>query len=74
MTNTHAIVGIEGMPVFLVAENDPRLVSEDEFVSGVPLADLIDRLQPGEHVYLVDYTSVPGQTRLTRLASRSDRD
>lgn len=70
MTRVHAIDGIEGAPVFLVAGDHPRSISEDDFLSGVPISDLIDHLQPGQHVYLVDYASVPGRTRLTRLASR----
>ncbi|MDF2919809.1 hypothetical protein [Microbacterium sp. NPDC086615] len=69
MTRTHAIDGIECAPVFLVAGDYPRSISEDEFLTGVPVSDLIDNLQPGQHVYVVDYASVPGRTRLTRLAS-----
>lgn len=57
------------MPVFLVAEGEPRSVGEDDFISGVPLPNLIDRLRTGQHLYLVDYTSVLGRTRLTRLTS-----
>lgn len=70
MAKIHAIEGIECAPVFLVADHDPQSVSEDEFLSGVSLTDVIERLQPGQHVYLVDYARVPGRTRLTRLASR----
>lgn len=70
MTRIHAVDGIEGMPVFFVAGNHPRSVSEGQFLSGVPVAELIDRLEPGQHVYLVDFASVPGRTWLTRLASR----
>ncbi|MDF2917346.1 MAG: putative GTPase [Microbacterium sp.] len=69
MTRTHPVDGIERMPVFLVAGAYPRSISEHDFRSGIPLIDLIDRLGPGQHVYLVDYASVSGRTRLTRLAS-----
>lgn len=69
MTRTHTVDGIEGTPVFLIAGDYPRSISEHDFLSGIPLIDLIDRLGPGQHVYLVDYATVPGSTRLTRLAS-----
>jgi hypothetical protein len=74
MARIHAIEGIECAPVFLVADHDPHSVSEDDFVSGVPLTDLIERLRPGQRVYLVDYARVPGRTRLTRLAPHPGDD
>lgn len=55
------------MPVYLVAEDSPFELSEEQFVSGLPLQDLVAGLSPRQHLYLVDYASVPGRTRLTRL-------
>ncbi len=67
MARTHEVAGIEGLPIYLVSAEQPWTISEDDFIDGVPLGDLIKRLTPGEHLYLVDYASVPGRTRLTCL-------
>jgi hypothetical protein len=67
MAKTHKVQSIEGMPIYLVSAEPPWVISEDDFVDNVPLGDLITRISPGEHLYLVDYASVPGQTRLTCL-------
>lgn len=61
------MTGIEEMPVYLLADETPAEVFEEQFVSGVALPDLIARLTLGERLYLVDYASTPGRTRLTRL-------
>ncbi|GAA2751251.1 hypothetical protein [Amnibacterium kyonggiense] len=37
-------------------------------VSGVPLRELLTRMTAREKLYLVDYASNPGHTRLTLLA------
>ena len=62
------MVGIDEMPLYLVAEEDPWAFDEEQMVPGVALAELLARLDPGQHLYLVDYASTPGRTRLTRLA------
>ena len=61
------MAGIEGMPAYLVATDDPREFDEEQLVSGRSLSDLLAGLAPGERLYLVDYASTPGCTRLTRL-------
>lgn len=58
---------MENLPIYLVSAEQPWTISEDDFIDGVPLGDLIKRLSPGEHLYLVDYASVPGRTKLTCL-------
>lgn len=67
MARTYAVNGIDNLPVFLVSASQPRVISEDELISGVPLPDVLRGLAPGEQLYLVDLTSTPGQTRLVRL-------
>lgn len=62
------MAGIEEMPVYLLAEDDPWKFDEEQMLSGMPLAELLGRLVPGQRLYLVDYASTPGRTRLTRLA------
>jgi hypothetical protein len=64
---THEVSGIEGLPIYLVSANQPRTISEDDFIDGVPLGDLMKRLTPGEHLYLVDYASDPARIKLTCL-------
>lgn len=60
------MAGIEGMPVYLVAADDPVEFDEEQLVSGRSLSDLLVRLTSGERLYLVDYAST-GRARLTRL-------
>lgn len=67
MAKTHDVDSIENLPIYLVSAKQPWLISENDFIHGVPLADVLDGLAPGEHLYLVDYASVPGRTRLTLL-------
>lgn len=68
MWSTHAVAGIDELPVYLIAEEDPGEVSEEQFLSGVALSDLLASMPAGLRLYLVDYASTPGRTRLTRLA------
>lgn len=68
MTTTHEVYSVENLPIYLVSAERPRFIREDDFISGVPLGDVLERLAPGEHLYLVDYASIPGRTRLTCLA------
>jgi len=67
MAKIHEVRGIEEMPIYLISAEQPWTISEDDFIDGVPLSDLMQRLTPGEHLYLVDYTSVSGRTKLTCL-------
>lgn len=53
--------------MYLISAEQPSIVNEDDFIDGVPLGDLIKRLSPGEHLYLVDYASDPGRTKLICL-------
>lgn len=41
------MAGIEGMPVYLLTEDDPRKFDEEQMLSGMPPVELIDRLVPG---------------------------
>lgn len=68
MTKTYEVRGVENLPIYLVSAERPRFISEDDFISGVPLGDMLERLAPGEHLYLVDYASIPGRARLTCMA------
>lgn len=67
MAKTHKVQGIEGLPIYLVSAEEPWVISEDDFIDSVPLRDLIARLSPDEHLYLVDYASNPAHTRLICL-------
>lgn len=67
MGRTHEVSGIEGLPIYLVSAEQPWIISEDDFIDGVPLGDLMKRLTPGEHLYLVDCASDPARTKLTCL-------
>jgi hypothetical protein len=67
MAKTHTVQGIENLPIYLISAEQPWVISEDDFIVRVPLSDLLKRLGRGEHLYLVDYASVPGRTRLTCL-------
>lgn len=67
MGSTHEVSGIEGLPIYLVSAEQPWIISEDDFIDAVPLGDVIERLSPGEHLYLVDYVSDPDRAKLTRL-------
>lgn len=67
MGKTHRIEGIDHMPIYLIATETPWVINEDNFIDDVALTDLVARLRPEEHLYFVDYASVPGRTRLTCL-------
>ncbi len=67
MGTTHRVQGIEGLPIYLVSAKTPWVINEDDFIDTVPLGDLLKRLGRDDHLYLVDYTSVPGRTKLTCL-------
>ena len=67
MTNEFHVEGVEEMPVYLVSAENPSDFSMADLVSGVPLRDLLARLAGTEKLYLVDYASRRGQTRLTLL-------
>ena len=64
----HRVESIENMPVYLISEQLPWGFNDGDYISGVPLRELLMRLGPNEHLYLVDYASTPGQPKLTRLA------
>lgn len=68
MINEFHVEGIEKMPVFLISSEDPRNFSMTDLVSGVSLQELLARVTAPEKLYLVDYASRPGHTRLTLLA------
>lgn len=67
MGRTHTVQGIEGLPIYLVSAELPWVINEDDFIDNVPLGDLLQRLGRDDHLYLVDYASVPGRTKLTCL-------
>ena len=55
------------MPVYPVLTGDPREFSTPDLATGVPLRELLARVTPPEKLFLVDYASRPGRTRLTLL-------
>lgn len=59
---------IENLPIYLISGDQPWTISEDDLIDNVPLTDLLMRLDPGEHLYLLDHASIPGQTKLICLA------
>lgn len=67
MAKTHNVAGINYLPIYLVSADQPWIISEDDFIDGVPLPELVANLRVGEHIYFVDYASNPGHTRLTVL-------
>lgn len=67
MSRVYSVRGIEEMPVYMISSTDPWSFSSDDWISGVPLADLLDQLGPDENLYFVDYASTPGEPRITRL-------
>lgn len=54
MARTHEVAGMENLPIYLVSAVQPWIISEDDFIDGVTLDDLIKRLNPGQHRYLKD--------------------
>jgi hypothetical protein len=67
MASTHKVEGIENLPIYLISADQPATISEADFIDSIPLPELVARLKPGQHLYLVDYASNPGHTRLTCL-------
>jgi hypothetical protein len=68
VANDFHVEGIEEMPVYLVSKEHPWVFSMADLISGVPLGELLARATAPERLYLVDYASTPGHTRLTLLA------
>lgn len=68
MGHSYSVHGIDNMPVYLISSTPPWTFSTEDFISGVPLRDLLDRLNPDENLYFVDYASAPGTARVTLLA------
>lgn len=64
------VVGIEHSPIFVVArESEAFVVTDHDYVQGVSVQQLLDELQPDQHVYLVHLDN-PGPglgVKLTRL-------
>jgi hypothetical protein len=67
MAKSHEVQGIDHLPVYLISSEEPWEVAEGDFIDGVPLVDLLRRMGPDDHAYFVDFSSVPGRTKLTRL-------
>lgn len=68
MTDEFHVEGVEEMPVYLVSTEGPLDFAMADLISGVPLRELLARLTVSEKLYLVDYASRPGHTRLALLA------
>lgn len=70
MATEKGVVGIEHSPIFVVAaESEAFAVTSRDYVQGVRVQQLIDELQPGQHLYLVHLDN-PGPglgIKLTRL-------
>ena len=67
MAKTHEVQGIDHLPVYLISSEEPWEVAEGDFIDGVPLVDVLRRMRPDDHLYFVDFSSVLGRTKLTRL-------
>ena len=67
MAKTHEVQGIDHLPVYLISPEDPWEVAEEDFIDDIPLVAVLKRMGTGDHLYFVDFSSVPGQTKLTRL-------
>lgn len=67
MAKKQKVQGISWLPVYLISPGRPWTISEEDLIDSVPVSELIGRLKPEEHLYLVDYASNPGHTRLTCL-------
>ena len=61
MATEQGVVGIELSPIFVVArESEAFAVTEQDFLPGVGVHELMTGLQPDQHIYLVDLIN-PGQ-------------
>lgn len=61
------VVGIELSPIFAIArESEAFAVTSDNYVVGHTAEQLIDRLEPGQHLYLVHLDN-PGPGRGVKL-------
>lgn len=61
MATEQGVVGIEHSPIFVVArESEAFAVTEQDFLPGVSVHELLNELQPDQHIYLVDLHN-PGQ-------------
>ena len=67
MAKTHEVQGIDHLPVYLISPDDPWEIAEEDFIDGLPLVDVLNRMATGDHLYFVDFSSVLGHTKLTRL-------
>ncbi|MFK5585099.1 hypothetical protein [Serinicoccus sp. LYQ131] len=67
MSRDYSVRGINEMPVYMISSTEPWSFSSEDWICGVPLADLLDQLGPDENLYFVDYSSTPGEPRITRL-------
>ena len=70
MDAIRGVVGVELSPIFVVApESEAFVATEQDYVQGVSVRQLIDELQPDQHIYLVHLDN-PGPglgVKLTRL-------
>jgi hypothetical protein len=61
MAIEHGVVGVDYSPIFVVArESEAFAVTEQDFLPGVRIQELMNELQPDQHIYLVDLVN-PGQ-------------
>lgn len=78
MTGTWRLRGIEGLPMYLIGGHPQSFGSvarsQDDFIVGTPLVVLLNRLQQGEYLYLVDLTGEPAGTVKLTLLSPDDPD
>jgi hypothetical protein len=70
MSTGHGVAAIELSPIFAVArESEAFAVSSEDFVVGVRAPQLIEQLEPDQHLYLV-HMDDPGPglgVKLTQL-------
>jgi len=68
-TRDRTVKGIEMMPIYLIAGDSPQEVTTDQYISTVPMLELLKQLGPGDHLYLVDYAGwTDGSIKLILLA------
>lgn len=68
MNDVRRVLGIEGLPFFVIAGEFPKEVDPADWIEDVPLPQLFARLKDGDVLYLVDQINQPpGYVKLVRL-------
>lgn len=68
-TRDRTVKGIEMMPIYLIAGDSPQDVTTDQYISTVPMLELVKQLGPRAHLYLVECGGqAAGSVKLILLA------